>query len=323
MTPVTASAKTQEARSLPLVAVVGATGTGKTGFALDLAEGLQAAGHGAEIVNADAMQLYQGMNIGTAKLPEKERRGITHHLLDVWEVTREASVADYQAIARARILECHSRGVIPVLVGGSGLYISSVLYEFEFPGTDKAVRAELEARLAQEGTEALMEELRGKDALAAAAIDPKNSRRLIRALEVIAITGKPFGAGLDAEHRPWLANLVVLGVQVPREDLVSILDARVHGMWAEGLIDEVRALIPQGIEQGVTASRAIGYQQALAQIQGTLSEAEAIAETQALTRRYARRQVSWFGRDSNTTWGEAKNPSWGARALAQVISASS
>jgi len=323
MTPVTASARTQEAKSLPLVAVVGATGTGKTGFALNLVEGLQASGHDAEIVNADAMQLYQGMNIGTAKLPEKERRGIAHHLLDVWEVTREASVADYQAIARARILECHSRGVIPVLVGGSGLYISSVLYEFEFPGTDKAVRAELEARLAQEGTEALMAELRAKDALAAAAIDPKNSRRLIRALEVIAITGKPFGSGLDAEHRPWLANLVVLGLQVPREELVSILDARVHAMWAEGLIDEVRALIPQGIERGVTASRAIGYQQALAQIHGTLSEDEAIAETQALTRRYARRQVSWFGRDSNTTWGEAKDPEWEARALAQVISASS
>jgi tRNA dimethylallyltransferase len=321
MTPVTASAKPREARSLPLVAVVGATGTGKTGFALELVEGLQAAGQPAEIVNADAMQLYQGMNIGTAKLPEEERRGITHHLLDVWEVTREASVADYQAMARARILECHSRGVIPVLVGGSGLYISSVLYEFEFPGTDKAVRAELEARLAQEGTEALMAELRGKDALAAAAIDPKNSRRLIRALEVIAITGKPFGAGLDAEHRPWLSNLVVLGVQVPREDLVSILDARVHHMWAEGLVDEVRELIPQGIERGVTASRAIGYQQALAQIHGTLSEDDAIAETQALTRRYARRQVSWFGRDSNTTWGLARDPEWAASALAQVINA--
>jgi tRNA dimethylallyltransferase len=321
MTPVTASAKPKEAVSLPLVAVVGATGTGKSDFSLTLGEQLHQGGHRAEIVNADAMQLYKGMNIGTAKVPLEQRRGISHHLLDVWEVSVEASVADYQALARAQILECHSRGVIPVLVGGSGLYVSSVLYEFEFPGTDKAIRAELEARLEKEGTEALLAELQKKDGLAAAAIDPKNSRRLIRALEVIAITGKPFGAGLDAEHRPWLPRLVVVGLAVPREELVPLLDRRVHGMWEAGLVNEVQGLIPQGLETGVTAARAIGYQQALAQIHGTLSEDEAIAETQALTRRYARRQVSWFGRDTNTVWGDARNLDFGQVALSQVITA--
>jgi len=306
MTPVTTSASapplSDQAGSLPVVAVVGATGTGKSDFALSVVEALAARKQPAEIINADAMQLYRGMDIGTAKLPLALRRGVPHHLLDVWEVDTEASVADYQVLARACVLECHSRGVIPILVGGSGLYVSSVLYEFEFPGTDKAIRQALEQRLAAEGTQVLLAELQTQDPLAAAAIDPKNSRRLIRALEVIAITGKPFGAGLDAEHRPWLANLVVLGLQTPREELVDVLDARVKEMWAAGLVEEVRGLIPAGIEHGVTASRAIGYQQALAQLAGTLSEAEAIAETQALTRRYARRQVSWFKRDGNTLW---------------------
>lgn len=308
---------------MPLVALVGATGTGKSGFALDLHDSLLQRGLSAEIINADAMQLYRGMDIGTAKLPLDQRRSIPHHLFDVWEVTREASVADYQAMARAQVLECLQRGVIPLLVGGSGLYISSVLYEFEFPGTNKAIRAEIEARLESEGSEALMSELRSKDALAAAAIDPQNGRRLVRALEVIAITGKPFGAGLDAEHRPWLQNLVVVGTQIPREELVPMLDSRVTAMWEQGLVEEVQALIPQGIEKGVTASRAIGYHQALAQIHGTMHEDEAIQETQALTRRYARRQVSWFGRDARTHWCDARDQGSLAAATALVCDAAS
>ena len=305
----------------PLVAVVGATGTGKSAFALSLATALIESGHPVEIVNADAMQLYRGMDIGTAKLPVDQRRGIPHHLFDLWEVTKAASVADYQAIARATILEILSRGVIPLMVGGSGLYVSSVLYEFEFPGTNKALRESLEARWETEGPDALVEELRTKDPLAAAAIDPKNARRVIRALEVITLTGKPFGAGLDAEHRPWYPHTVVLGLRSPREELVQRLDDRVRAMWAAGLVDEVRGLIPQGIESGATASRAIGYQQCLAFIAGSLTEEEAIEETQSLTRRYARRQVSWFGRSADTQWFEADHEGAIAEALALLSSA--
>ena len=305
----------------PLVAVVGATGTGKSAFALSLATALIESGHPVEIVNADAMQLYRGMDIGTAKLPVDQRRGIPHHLFDLWEVTKEASVADYQAIARATILEILSRGVIPLMVGGSGLYVSSVLYEFEFPGTDKALRESLEARWEAEGPDALVEELRTKDPLAAAAIDPKNARRVIRALEVITLTGKPFGAGLDAEHRPWYSQTVVLGLRSPREELVQRLDDRVRAMWAAGLVDEVRGLIPQGIESGATASRAIGYQQCLAFIAGSLTEEEAIEETQSLTRRYARRQVSWFGRSADTQWFASDDEGAIAQALALLSSA--
>lgn len=303
------------------MAVVGATGTGKSAFALSLAQALIASGRPAEIVNADAMQLYRGMDIGTAKLPPDQRGGIPHHLFDLWEVTKEASVADYQTVARATILEILSRGVVPLMVGGSGLYVSSVLYEFEFPGTDKALRESLEARWEAEGPDALVEELRAKDPLAAAAIDPKNARRVIRALEVITLTGKPFGAGLDAEHRPWYSNTLVMGLGSPREELVQRLDERVTGMWAAGLVDEVRGLIPQGIESGVTASRAIGYQQCLAFIAGSLSEADAIEETQALTRRYARRQVSWFGRSADTQWWESDDQTAVAQAFALLSSA--
>ena len=300
---------------------MGATGTGKSAFALSLAQALIESGRPAEIVNADAMQLYRGMDIGTAKLPPDQRGGIPHHLFDLWEVTKEASVADYQSIARATILEILSRGVIPLMVGGSGLYVSSVLYEFEFPGTDKALRESLEARWEAEGSDALVAELRAKDPLAAAAIDPKNARRVIRALEVITLTGKPFGAGLDAEHRPWYSNTLVMGLRSPREELVRRLDERVTAMWAAGLVDEVRGLISQGIESGVTASRAIGYQQCLAFIGGSLSEAEAIEETQALTRRYARRQVSWFGRSADTQWWESEDQTAVAQAFALLSSA--
>ena len=286
----------------PLVGIVGATGTGKSDRALDIAQRLIDAGQAVEIVNADAMQLYRGMDIGTAKVPESDRRGIPHHVLDVWEVTREASVADYQTLARSVISDIQQRGALPLLVGGSGLYVSAVVYEFEFPGTDKKIRESLEQRLEKEGIGVLQAELASKDPLAATAIDPKNVRRVLRALEVITLTGKPFGAGLDAEQRPWQENFVMIGLEVPRDELVITLDARVDTMWEKGFVDEVSGLIPQGIEQGITASRAIGYQQALAFLSGTLSEQEAREETQALTRRYARRQVSWFRRNSDTVW---------------------
>ena len=310
------AAKHEFASSLPVVAVVGATGTGKSDTALDLVEALQERGVSAAIVNADAMQLYQGMDIGTAKLPMEARRGIDHHVLDIWEVTREASVADYQAMARATISHCVQGGVIPILVGGSGLYVSSVLYEFEFPGTDKVVRAELEERLEREGVEALLGELAERDPLAFAAIDPHNHRRVIRALEVITITGKPFGAGLDAERRLWRDDTVILGLRSERDALVKRLDERVVRMWSQGFVEEVESLIPLGIERGVTASRAIGYQQALSLLAGQVAKDEAIAETQALTRRYARRQVSWFGRDSHIQWHDSDD----ARRIGAMVS---
>ena len=319
----TAYAQAQPAQLPPVVALVGATGTGKSDLAIAVAKGLVEKGVMAEVINADAMQLYRGMDVGTAKLPEAERQGIPHHLLDVWDVSREASVADYQALARAAIREVQSRGSVPLLVGGSGLYVSSVLYEFEFPGTDPLVRARLEARVASEGVPALLEELATKDPLAAAAIDPQNTRRVIRALEVIEITGKPFGAGLDAEHRPWQERTLVFGLHRERDELVTALDKRVRSMWDRGFVDEVRSLIPQGIESGVTASRAIGYQQILEYLAGELSEEDAIESTQSLTRRYARRQVSWFRRDQRTQWltsGDSTAPDLVGNAILGALS---
>jgi tRNA dimethylallyltransferase len=287
-----------------IAAIVGATGTGKSDLALDLAELLIARGTPAEIVNADASQLYRGMDIGTAKVPVSDRRGIPHHLFDVLDVTEDASVARYQTEARAVIDDIESRGATAILVGGSGLYVWSVLFDFEFPGTDPAIRERLEQRLETEGTGALAAELRDKDPEAFEGIDPRNGRRLVRALEVIEITGKPFGAGLGAEDRPWRPHAMI-GLQVPRDELTERLDARARAMFDNGLVDEVRALIPLGIENGVTASRAIGYTQALNVIHGTSTVEEAIDETAALTRRYARRQVSWFTRNPHIHWFDA------------------
>ncbi|WP_353809538.1 tRNA (adenosine(37)-N6)-dimethylallyltransferase MiaA [Agromyces sp. SYSU T00194] len=280
---------------MTLIAVVGATGTGKSEFALDLAEAIAARGGAAEVVNADAMQLYRGMDIGTAKLAADERRGVPHHLLDVLDVTDEASVAAYQHDARAAITAVRARGAVPLLVGGSGLYVSSVLYGFEFPGTDAEVRARLEAELERDGRAALHRRLVELDAPTAEAVGPHNARRIVRALEVIEVTGEPAAARLPDEPVPWTAH-EVLRLHVDREVLVPRLDARVEGMWRDGLVDEVRGLMPLGIERGVTASRAIGYAQAIAEVHGRMPRADAIAETQALTRRYARRQVGWFKR---------------------------
>jgi len=300
-----------------IVAIVGATGTGKSDLALDLAELLIARGQSVEIVNADASQLYRGMDIGTAKVPLAERRGIPHHLFDVLDVTEDASVARYQTEARAVIDDIESRGATAILVGGSGLYVWSVLFDFEFPGTDPAIRERLEQRLETEGTGVLAAELREKDPEAFEGIDVRNGRRLIRALEVIEMTGKPFGAGLGAENRPWREHIMI-GVQVPRDELTERLDARARAMFDNGLVDEVRGLIPLGIEQGTTAARSIGYSQALDVINGTATVDEAIDETAALTRRFARRQVSWFTRNPATHWFDA--PADPAAVLARITS---
>jgi len=285
-----------------LWAVVGATGTGKTALSLDLAEALAAAGRPVEIVNADAMQLYRGMDIGTAKLPVPERRGIPHHIFDVLDVTEEAAVAAYQDAARTAIAGIHARGADAVLVGGSGLYVSSVLYDFRFPPRDDALRRELEAELSEQGPAPLYERLRQADPAAAARIDARNGRRLVRALEVLAQGADTHAAALPAEPAHWYPHTRVIAVGVPREELVVRLDERVLGMWRDGLLDEVAALREAGLERGVTASRAIGYAQALAELRGELSRDEAIAQTQALTRRYARRQVSWFRRYREAEW---------------------
>jgi tRNA dimethylallyltransferase len=278
----------------PIVAVVGATGTGKSALALDLADALAAEGRRAEIVNADAMQLYRGMDIGTAKLPEEERRPAD-----------EAAVAWYQAQTRRVLGEILARDAVPILVGGSGLYVSSVLFDFQFPGTDPEVRARLEDELETLGPGMLHRRLLAVDPEAAAAIGARNGRRLVRALEVIELTGEPFGAGLPNAAEFWRPT-VMLGLRAPRADLVAALDARVEQMWRAGILDEVRELAPRGM--GLTASRAIGYAQALAQLAGELDETEAIESTAALTRRYARRQVNWFSRYPQIEWLDWDDP---------------
>ncbi|WP_424980874.1 tRNA (adenosine(37)-N6)-dimethylallyltransferase MiaA [Microbacterium sp. S308A+] len=285
-----------------LWAIVGATGTGKSDLSLALASALAERGRNAEIVNADAMQLYRGMNIGTAKLPVAERCGVPHHLLDVCDVTDEAAVAWYQPEARAAISAIQSRGADAILVGGSGLYVSSVLFDFRFPPRDAGIRARLEAELDTVGAESLFTRLEQIDPRTAARVDPRNGRRIVRALEVLEQGGSTHGAALPEAPEPWQENTRVLGVDVDRAALVERLDRRVERMWSDGLVDEVSRLRDAGLEQGATARRAIGYAQALAQLNGDVTEAEAIARTQALTRRYARRQVSWFRRYAAVEW---------------------
>ncbi|MCS5733159.1 tRNA (adenosine(37)-N6)-dimethylallyltransferase MiaA [Herbiconiux daphne] len=283
------------ARRPEVIAVVGATGTGKSDLSLDLADALAASGRSAEIVNADAMQLYRGMDIGTAKLHVAERRGVPHHLLDVLEVTDEASVAAYQRHTRAAVDGILERGAVPIVVGGSGLYVSSVIFDFQFPARDDAVRARLENELDEAGPRALYDRLKAIDPAAAASIGQFNGRRIVRALEVVEITGTPVTGSLPEAPVPWRPTAIVrLGME--RSELVPRLDARVQRMWADGLVGEVEALLDEGLRDGTTAARAIGYAQALAEFDGRMSRADAIAEAQALTRRYARRQVSWFKR---------------------------
>ena len=285
---------------MTLIAIVGATGTGKSDFALDLVEAFGRVGRVAEVVNADAMQLYRGMDIGTAKLSAPERRGVPHHLLDVLDVTEEASVAAYQRDARVAVDDILDRDGVALLVGGSGLYVSSVIHDFRFPGTDAAIRARLEAELAESGPGLLHARLRAIDPETAASVDAQNGRRIVRALEVIELTGEPKAARLPDEPVPWREHRIV-HLRSERARLVERLDTRVTRMWAQGLVDEVRGLVPLGLERGVTARKAIGYAQALAELHGRMSQDDAIAETRQLTRTYARRQVGWFARYRDAT----------------------
>ncbi|OHV38111.1 MULTISPECIES: tRNA (adenosine(37)-N6)-dimethylallyltransferase MiaA [Pseudofrankia] len=279
-----------------VVAIVGPTAAGKSDLAIDFAASL---GDGvAEIINADSMQLYRGMDIGTAKVPPAERRGIPHHLLDVWDVTRTADVASYQRDARLVVDRLLAEGRVPVLVGGSGLYVRAVLDELEFPGTDPVVRARLEQRLAEDGPAALHAELAAAAPEAAAAILPTNGRRIVRALEVVALTGG-FTATLP-EHRSRY-DVVMIGVD--REDLDARIALRVDRMWAAGFLDEVRELDKVGLSTGRTASRALGYAQVLGWIYGEFASSEdAQSATVTATRRFARRQRSWFKRDPRIFW---------------------
>ena len=296
---------THHPRRPRLWAVVGATGTGKSDLALELAEALRDRGNPAEIVNADAMQLYRGMDIGTAKVPESERRGIPHHLFDVREVDEEAAVAWYQPLARAAVADIQTRGGDAILVGGSGLYVSSVVYDFAFPPRDAEIRERLERELESQGIDSLLQRLRARDPETAARVDPRNGRRVVRALEVLEQGGTTHGAALPDRPKLWLSDTRILGLRLDRAVLVDRLDTRVERMWQMGLVAEVDALRARGLERGVTARRAIGYAQALGQLEGRLTSEEAIAETQALTRRYARRQVSWFKRYPELTWHDA------------------
>lgn len=280
----------------PLVlAVVGPTATGKSELGLRLAEAL-----GGEVVGADASQLYRGMDIGTAKLPPGERRGVPHHQIDVLDVTEEASVAAYQRHARADLEGVRSRGRHPVVVGGSGLYVRALLDRLEIPPTDPDVRRRIEERAERTGTAAVYAELVALDPDAAAVVEPNNRRRIVRALEVVELTGRPFSATMP--RREFVHPTLVLGLLPAREVLDARIAERVRRMWAIGLVEEVRGLEAHGIRQGRTASTAIGYAQALAQLDGLLDEAQAQEQTTAATRRLARRQESWFRPDPRIRW---------------------
>jgi tRNA dimethylallyltransferase len=296
----------------PIVAVVGCTATGKTGLSLDLAEAL-----GGEVVNTDAMQVYRGMDIGTAKLPPDQRRGIPHHLLDLLEVTEPLTVAEFQAWARARIAQLRGNGTAPVLVGGSALYTRAIVDRFEFPGTDEAVRARWEAELEAAGPADLHRRLTERDPDAAARILPDNARRIVRALEVIEITGKPFSASLPQMEYADPATLQV-GLAIDRPTLDGRIEQRVEEMFAAGLVDEVEQLLGRGLATGRTASRAIGYREVAAYLSGELSLDEARERTVIATRQFARRQDAWWRKDPRITWVPFDAPDRLDRALAVV-----
>ena len=287
-----------------VVAVVGPTATGKSDLAVRLAQQLD-----GEVVNADSMQLYRGMDLGTAKLSPEERGGVPHHLLDIWPVTHPASVADYQQRARAVIDEVRGRGRLPIVVGGSGLYVRAALDPLEFPGTDTQVRARLEAELDANGPESLHERLRQHDPAAALAILPSNGRRIVRALEVIELTGRPFTAALpsyDADHGS-VYDAVLIGLDLDDGHLDRRVDERVERMFSAGLVEEVRALEAQGLREGRTAGRALGYRQVLEMFDGLLPESQVREVTARATRRFVRRQRSWFRRDPRIVWLDASH----------------
>lgn len=296
----------------PLVAVVGYTASGKTALSLELAEAL-----GGEIVNTDAMAVYRGMDIGTAKPSPLERSRVPHHLLDLLEVTEPLTVAEFQGLARERIERLRAVGRAPVLVGGSALYIRAVLDRFEFPGTDPALRAAWEARLERDGATTLHRLLAERDPEAAASILPENGRRIVRALEVIELTGRRFSATLP-RHEYVAPNTHQIGLAIDREVLDARIDARVRRMFEDGFVAEVERLLERGLAEGRTASRAIGYPEVMAHLRDELSLEEAIERTATATRRFARRQAAWWRKDDRITWIGHDDPDLVERAVRVV-----
>jgi tRNA dimethylallyltransferase len=280
-----------------VIVICGATATGKSDLAVALASEID-----GEVINADSMQLYKGMDIGTAKITDEERRGIPHHLMDLLEVTEDANVAWYQEKAREKITEVHSRNKSAIIVGGTGLYIKAILDDLNFPDTDPVVRTALELEYATKGIGPLFERLEKLDPAAALAIDRANSRRVIRALEVIEITGQPFTANLPRKESTKYPNALQFGLVMDREILSDVISSRVERMWKAGLVEEVERLIESGITRGTTAQKALGYSQVIAFKEGKISEEEAIEETKRATRQYARRQETWFSRDERINW---------------------
>ncbi|MCD4527089.1 tRNA (adenosine(37)-N6)-dimethylallyltransferase MiaA [Nocardioides sp. cx-173] len=296
----------------PIVALVGATASGKTGLSLDLAEAL-----GGEVVNTDAMQVYRGMDIGTAKVPPAERRGIPHHLLDLLSVREPLSVAHFQEQARETSAQLRAAGTVPVLVGGSALYTRAVLDRFDFPATDEVVRARWEAELASVGPAALHARLALVDPVAAAKMSPGNGRRVVRALEVIELTGRPYAASLPALEYADPATVQV-GLSIDRPTLDLRIQQRVDEMFDRGLVAEVERLLDEGLAEGPTASRAIGYREVMAHLAGELTLAEARERTFIATRRFSRRQDSWFTKDPRIVWVPFDAPDRVEQALAAV-----
>ena len=274
---------------MKVIVICGATATGKSDIAVEVAQEI-----GAEIINADSMQLYTGMDIGTAKLSVNERGGIPHHLLDILSVKEDSTVAWYQEIARRMIDEVHQRGNHALIVGGTGLYIKAILDDLNFPDTDPVIRARLEMQAIELGSAALFAKLQELDPAAALAIDRANTRRIVRALEVIEITGKPFTANLPREDSSRYPDAIQCGLVMEREHLRERIDARVDRMWDAGFVSEVDSLIEAGILEGSTAQRALGYSQIIAMRASTINEAEAKEETKRSSRQYARRQETWF-----------------------------
>jgi tRNA dimethylallyltransferase len=286
-----------------VIVICGATATGKSDIAVEVAQEI-----GAEIINADSMQLYTGMDIGTAKISVNERGGIPHHLLDILSVKEDSTVAWYQEIARRTIDEVHQRGNHALIVGGTGLYIKAILDDLNFPDTDPVIRARLEMQAIELGSDALYAKLQELDPAAALAIDRANTRRIVRALEVIEITGKPFTANLPREDSSRYPDAIQCGLVMEREHLRERIDARVDRMWDAGFVSEVDSLIEAGILEGSTAQRALGYSQIIAMRAGTISEEEAKEETKRSSRQYARRQETWFSRDARIQWVAPHQP---------------
>ncbi|HJQ03862.1 MAG TPA: tRNA (adenosine(37)-N6)-dimethylallyltransferase MiaA [Nocardioides sp.] len=293
----------------PIVAIVGPTASGKTSLSVDLARHL-----GAEIINTDAMALYRGMDIGTAKPTPAERGGVPHHLLDTLTVDQPASVAEFQGWARTLIADLRARGTTPVLVGGSALYTRAILDRFDFPGTDPQVRQRLEQELADHGPADLFARLRAQDPVAADRIEPENGRRIVRALEVIELTGQPFSARLPVQEYAD-PHTVQIGVHIDRETLDRRIDARVQKMFDDGLVAEVERLLAEGLAEGRTAAMAIGYRQVIAHLSGELTADEARERTAAATRKFARRQLAWWRNDPRIHWVAYDDPDRVTKAL--------